>query len=366
MERKGTALLPLHYGHPPEYLYRRMVKLGGILSDLIVEKFGIQTFLEKMADPFWFHSFSLAIGFDWNSSGTTTATLSAVKEYFGKRDSEIHILGGKGPRLGEIHQEMQKLVNDGRISDSKGSRILEDARRIAKVDQCLLQDEFDLYMQFIVMDERGRWSIIQQGMNTEQRMARRYHWIMRNGLDFINDYRSGISSEVVRERVIDLSTYSSEKNRESMVSIARENAERFRTVVKESPQKSLDNFHFPARDLRLDFRIDWAKLRNLYEYQPENFQELAYMKGVGKSTIRALSYLAEIVYGDDPSFLDPVKYSFALGGKDGVPKPINRFDYDLAISFFRELLGQARIGDLSLDSIARKLSRYSNERTRVP
>ena len=363
MERKGTALLPLHYGHPPEYLYKRMVKLGGILSDLILEKFGNQTYMEKLSDPFWFHSLSLAIGFDWNSSGTTTATLSAIKEYFTRRNSDIHIIGGKGKRLSEMHTEMDALVREGRISESKSVRILEDARRIARVDQSLLQDDFDLYMQFLVMDENGRWAIVQQGMNPAQRMARRYHWIRRSGLDFINDYRNGISSEVVREQVLDLSTKASENNRHSMVSIGKENPERYRYTIENGPQRSLDNFQFPERHLRMDYRIDWSKLRAIYEYQPEDFQELAYMKGIGKSTIRALSYLAELVYGDEPSFRDPVKYSFAVGGKDGVPKPINRNDYDIAISFFKELLGQRRIGDLSLESIAAKLSRSSFQRT---
>ena len=363
MERKGTALLPLHYGHPPEYLYKRMVKLGGILSDLILEKFGNQTYMEKLSDPFWFHSLSLAIGFDWNSSGTTTATLSAIKEYFTRRNSDIHFIGGKGKRLSEMHTEMDALVREGRISESKSLRILEDARRIARVDQSLLQDDFDLYMQFLVMDENGRWAIVQQGMNPAQRMARRYHWIRRSGLDFINDYRNGISSEVVREQVLDLSTKASENNRHSMVSIGKENPERYRYTIENGPQRSLDNFQFPERHLRMDYRIDWSKLRAIYEYQPEDFQELAYMKGIGKSTIRALSYLAELVYGDEPSFRDPVKYSFAVGGKDGVPKPINRNDYDIAISFFKELLGQTRIGDLSLESIAAKLSRSSFQRT---
>ncbi|MFG1449679.1 MAG: DUF763 domain-containing protein [Thermoplasmataceae archaeon] len=363
MERKGTALLPLHYGHPPEYLYKRMVKLGGILSDLILEKYGNQTYMEKLADPFWFHSLSLAIGFDWNSSGTTTATLSAIKEYFARRNSDVHIIGGKGKRLSEMRAEMDTLVKEGRISESKGTRILEDARRIARVDQSLLQDDFDLYMQFLVMDENGRWAIVQQGMNPAQRMARRYHWIRRSGMDFINDYRNGISSEVVRDQVLDLSTKASEKNRHSMVSLGKENPERYRYTIENGPQRSLDNFQFPERHLRLDYRIDWPKMRAIYEYQPEDFQELAYMKGVGKSTIRALSYLAELVYGDEPSFRDPVKFSFAVGGKDGVPKPINRNDYDIAISFFKELLGQTRIGDMSLESIAAKLSRSSFQRT---
>ena len=96
MQKKGSAILPLHYGHPPEYLFKRMVKLSGLLSDLIIDRFGPDVFLEKMSDPFWFHSLSLATGFDWNSSGTTTATLSALKEYYSSRDGEIRIIGGKG------------------------------------------------------------------------------------------------------------------------------------------------------------------------------------------------------------------------------------------------------------------------------
>ena len=363
MERKGTAILPLHYGHPPEYLYRRMVRLGGILSDIMIEKYGIGSYLEKISDPFWLHSLSLAIGFDWNSSGTTTATLSAIKEYYTTHDSGVHILGGKGKKLSSMRSEMERIVRDGRISDSKGSRILEEARRIARVDQVLLQDEFDLYMQFLVMDESGKWSIVQQGMNTEMRMARRYHWIRREGIDFMDDYRNGISCPQVSENVLDLSTKKSEGHRKSIVEITKENPDRYRGRVRVGNQSTLDGYTHPGRQLRMDYRIDWEKMRQLYEYQPADFEELAYLKGYGKSTIRSLSYLAEIIYGEKPSFTDPVKYSFALGGKDGVPKPINRYDYDRAIEFYRELLGSIRIGEFSLDSLARKLSRYSIEKS---
>lgn len=361
MERKGTAILPLHYGHPPEYLYRRMVKLGGILSDIMIEKYGAPFYLERLSDPFWFHSISLAIGFDWNSSGTTTATLSAIKDYYRMHDSHVHILGGKGKKLSSMGQEMDRVVKDGRISDSKGTRILEEARRVARVDQVLLQDQFDLYMQFLIMDESGRWTIVQQGMNTEKRMARRYHWIRREGIDFMDDYRNGISCPEVSHSVLDLSTKKSEEHRKSMVEIVRDNPDRYRGSFSTGPQSTLDGFSQPERQLRLDYRIDWEKLRKLYEYQPADFSELAFLKGFGKSTIRAISYLAELVYGNEPSYTDPVKFSFALGGKDGVPKPVNRYDYDRAIAFYKELLGNIRTGDFRLDVLAKKLSGYSIE-----
>ena len=224
MENHGSSILPLHYGHPPEYLYKRMVKLGGIISDIIIGSYGEDFYLNRLSDPFWFHSLSLAIGFDWNSSGTTTATLGALKEYFWKRaDPGVFILGGKGAHISEISGEFELLVSRGIISESKAHKIKEDARRIAKVDQNLLQDGFDLYMQFLILDHSGKWAIVQQGMNAEQRMARRYHWLHRSSLDFLNDGRNGISSTFVAHRPLNLSTSRSSRNRDGMLEMARDN-----------------------------------------------------------------------------------------------------------------------------------------------
>lgn len=364
MERKGSAVLPLHYGHPPEYLYRRMVKLGGIVSDLIIERFGVEDYLERLSDPFWFHSLSLAIGFDWNSSGTTTATLGALKEYFWKSaDPDVYILGGKGTHISEMGSEFDALVARGTISESKAHRIREDARRIAKVDQNLLQDGFDLYMQFLIIDQTGRWAIVQQGMNPEERIARRYHWLHRTSLDFLNDGRNGISSTIIVDKPLDLSTARSATNREGMLEMARENPMRYRYSLQSGSQRSLDSFNRDEPLLRLDYRIDWNRMRQIYEYQPKDFQELAFMNGVGKSTIRALSYLAEIVYGSKPSFTDPVKFSFALGGKDGVPKPVNVGDYDRAIEFFSEVLKGTRLRDTTLEKLSRRLAAEARIKT---
>jgi len=42
--------------------------------------------------------------------------------------------------------------------------------------------------------------------------------------------------------------------------------------------------------------------------------------------------VAEIIYGAKPSYEDPARYSFAHGGKDAIPFPVDRETYDKTIS----------------------------------
>lgn len=363
MGKSGSSILPLHFGHPPPYLFKRMVTLGGVLSSLIIEKFGTHTLIEKISDPFWFHSLSLAIGFDWNSSGTTTTTMGALKEYFLKNPGEVVVLGGKGEKMSALSEEMRALVNSGTVSDQYALSLKAKAKSIARVDQNLLQDGFDLYMQFIISDYKERWSIVQQGMNGIERMARRYHWIYDKSTDLLNDSRNGLSAEKIEPRVLDLSTARSEENRRSMVEIAAERTDNLVNRFGYGGQQTLDNFNLNRGLLDLNVRVNWKKLRSVYEYSPENFTQLISIPGVGKSTIRAISYLAEIVYGDAPSYADPVKFSFALGGKDGIPKPVNYADYDRCIEFYNEVLGNLKHENRDLDLIAKNLSRISYLKT---
>jgi hypothetical protein len=365
MEKRGTAILPLHYGHPPEYLYRRMVKLGGIICDLISEKFSTETLIEKMSDPFWFHSLSLAIGFDWNSSGTTTATLSALKEYYSSGKGEISIIGGKGKKMGNVREELNKAEFHGFSDQSHLSRIYKTSRTVARIDQNLLQDSYDLYLHFIILDGKNRWSIIQQGLNSESRLARRYHWSWASTKDFLDDGRYGISGFDHNNSILDLSAAVSENNRKSMLELIKENPQKFYYNLTREGQRTLDSFNDNQKVLNMDYRIDWNRMRELYEYQPTDFQSLIEFRGIGKSTLRALSYLAEIIYGESPSYEDPVKYSFALGGKDGVPKPVNTYDYDIAMEFYREVLSGTPEKKVVMDKLSRSLSKYSAFQTGV-
>ncbi|RLG94126.1 DUF763 domain-containing protein, partial [Candidatus Bathyarchaeota archaeon] len=62
---KGFADLPLHYGRAPRWLFNRMVKLAGAISEAIILEYGTATLLEKISDPFWFQAFGCVLGFDW-------------------------------------------------------------------------------------------------------------------------------------------------------------------------------------------------------------------------------------------------------------------------------------------------------------
>lgn len=355
LKRTGVSILPLHYGHPPEFLYKRMVRLGGILSELILEKYGTRDYLERLADPFWFHSLSLAIGFDWNSSGTTTTTMYALKDYFSQKDADLKIVGGKGKVMSETGNELDSLEKMGFLSNRNAEFVRKKARTIARVDNNLLQDGYDLYLQFIAIDSHNEFSLIQQGICSESRNARRYHWTDTDA-DPIDDARNGIADLDILPRVRDLSTIRSRKHRSAILDLAKDKIDQDSFVMgKQKTLYSSGN----EKILNLDIGVNWSKLREIYEYQPSDFHELFELKGVGKTTIRALSYLAEIVYGEEPSFKDPIKYSFALGGKDGIPKPVNYPDYDRCIEFYQEVLGSSVSGNHDLEIIARNLARAS-------
>jgi len=85
-------------------------------------------------------------------------------------------------------------------------------------------------------------------------------------------------------------------------------------------------------------------LERTYEQQPHDFEVLLSTRGVGSRTIRALALISELIYGVEPSYRDPAKFSFAHGGKDGHPYPVDRENYDLSIEVLRRALSAAKIG----------------------
>jgi len=89
--------------------------------------------------------------------------------------------------------------------------------------------------------------------------------------------------------------------------------------------------------------LDWDLFRRVYDVKPRNYEELIAIRGVGPSAVRALALVAELVYGARPSWKDPVKFSFAHGGKDGVPYPVDRKTYDKSIKLLMEAIEGAEI-----------------------
>ena len=65
---------------------------------------------------------------------------------------------------------------------------------------------------------------------------------------------------------------------------------------------------------------------------------------MGAKTIRALSLVSELVYGVAPSYRDPARYSFAHGGKDGYPYPVDRETYDRSIELLAKAIHRTKLG----------------------
>lgn len=110
--------------------------------------------------------------------------------------------------------------------------------------------------------------------------------------------------------------------------------------------------------LSMPRRVNWNALREVYEFQPSSYEELLGVRGVGPATVRGLALVSEIVYGKPPSWRDPVKFSFAYGGKDGVPRPVDRVAMDQSIELLRESIQKARVDEKTKSRSLKELTRY--------
>jgi hypothetical protein len=109
----------------------------------------------------------------------------------------------------------------------------------------------------------------------------------------------------------------------------------------------------------MPYRLDWNVFRRIYDVQPQNYEQLVSISGVGPAAIRALSLIGEIIFGTKASWQDPVKYNFAHGGEDGVPYPIARNTYDKSISYLSSAIEGAEIEREQRIGALKKLAEYS-------
>ncbi|MCD6434726.1 MAG: DUF763 domain-containing protein [Candidatus Diapherotrites archaeon] len=341
------ADLPLHYGNAPRWLFNRMVRLAAEISNIIVEEFGTKNFLERISNPFWFQAFSCVLGFDWHSSGTTTVTIAALKEALKNSGIGIAVCGGKGRTAKATLQEIKEYAKSWKLAEECNKLILA-SRASAKTDSAALQDGFDLYHHAIIFDKEMNWCVVQQGLNTQQRYARRYHWYNVDLNKFCIEPHSAICSDLKASKVINLTSRKSNENKKTILDLVREKnfAKRISKLFV-SKQRNLFNWNRSNNDKHLVMprNINWAALREAYELQPKKFEELLMIKGFGKSTVRALALISELIYGCEADWRDPVKYSFTVGGKDGVPFPVDRKLMDRITNELREAIENAKLGN---------------------
>jgi hypothetical protein len=340
--RTGTANLPLHYGNAPAWLFDRMAKLAREVTIVIVDEFGPEEFLRRVSHPYWFQSFGCVLGFDWHSSGLTTTVGGALKVGLKdvSNDLGLFIAGGKGATSRKTPTEIED------VSNSLGkdfSKLVYSSKMSAKVDNTALQDGFQLYHHNFFFTKAGNWAVVQQGLNTSNHWARRYHWLSDNLTSFVEEPHSAIASDYKTET---LNLVAKESNDTRIVStqLAGEKPEK---VLRE--YKKILELNLPKRELVEvgDIRPENLKkiLLSTYEQQPRDFELLLSTRGVGPRTIRALALISELIYGAPASREDPVKFSFAHGGKDGTPYPVDKKTYDKSIEVLKFAVEKAKIGD---------------------
>jgi hypothetical protein len=341
--RTGIAYLPLHYGKAPVWLFQRMKKLAREITIIIVSDFGAGEFLKKISNPCWFQSFGCVLGFDWHSSGVTTTVGGALKEGLKGLEKELGLViaGGKGGTSRKTPSEIETFGEKFSLPPEKIKDLIYASKMSAKVDTSALQDGFQLYHHNFIFTCRGDWAVFQQGMNLDLRAARRYHWLSSSLKDFVEEPHTAICTEK-KSTTLDLTAKESKATRELNVELINENFPALLRDLKKLDTLILPKYH-PIYPVNFDVKRLDKILRSINERKPEDFEKMLGLSGVGPKTILALSLISELIYGTKPSWKDPARYSFAHGGKDGYPYPVQKEIYDQSIEILRQAIKKAKI-----------------------
>lgn len=357
MIRTGTADLPLHYGKVPEWLASRMARLGLAITEAVLAEHGTSGWIERMSDPFWFQALGCVMGMDWHSSGITTSVLGALKRAVNpiSRELGIVICGGRGNASRRTPGELSAVSHQFGLPDTD---LVTASRLSAKVDNSCVQDGFQLYLHTFALDRSGNWAVVQQGMNSETGMARRYHWHSSKAGSFISSPQTAIVG-TNRGSIVNFSDSRADESRKAVTDFLRTHPDLQQKELARlglAPQNpvplqlelwerhlSLPKRHAVTADDASSSRLG-AVLATAYEHQFESFTDALLLKGVGPRTLQSLALVSEIVYGKSARFSDPARFSFAHGGKDGHPFPVPLTVYDSTIQILERAVSSAKIG----------------------
>ncbi len=379
MPRTGTAQLPLHYGKAPEWLTSRMCKLGREVAQIIIDEYGKNEFLHRLSDPFWFQALGCVLGYDWHSSGVTTVLTGVLKSALTPEEHGITVCGGKGKNSRQTPYEISVAAENFGLTTDRTESLQYASRMTAKVDNSAIQAGYQLYHHAFLLSEDGTWAVIQQGMCAADRTARRYHWMSDCFENYVVTPHNAVVGDRKRLSALNMTAKESEGCRRASVDIAKERPERVKrmlTSFRPIFQASLGNWLAgdPEADsasrkidaLSMPMHVNWKMLKRLYEIQPKDYEELLAVRGVGPATVRGLALVSELIYGEKPNWEDPVRFSFAYGGKDGVPYFVNRESMDKSIEMLRMAVDEAKIGNKEKLNSFERLRRFAapNEKAR--
>ncbi len=393
IRNSGHADLPLHTGTVPRWLADRMMVLGTLIIESLVENFGPDEVLVRLSDPLWFQSFGAVMGMDWHSSGITTSVMYALKRGLNPRAKElgIYVCGGRGKYSRLTPDELLEIASREGLN---GDELVHNSKLVAKVDNNAVQDGFQLYQHNFVLTRNGNWTVVQQGMNGAEKKARRYHWCSTNLRSFVEEPHSGVVGDN-RGKILNLTDTEAKGARNSILEMSREEPERMlREIVQigkpasqmillqdgksvggvaggstalpeqqelfpefqETNERSIVMpIHHEVKEQDVDLKRLGGVLATAYESQPKDFESLMLTPGLGPRTLQSLALVSEVIYGTPSRFTDPARFSFAHGGKDGHPFPVPLKIYDESIRVFRDSIEKSKLGYKDKSDCIRRL-----------
>ena len=195
--------------------------MGTLITESLVENFGVDEVLVRLSDPLWFQSFGAVMGMDWHSSGITTSVLYALKRGLNPRAEELglYVCGGRGKYSRQTPDELLTIAEKTGLD---GDTLVRNSKLVAKVDNNAVQDGFQLYQHNFILSKTGNWTVVQQGMNVDQKKARRYHWTSANLRSFVEQPHTGVVGEN-RGQILNLTDTKADTARTSILEMSREN-----------------------------------------------------------------------------------------------------------------------------------------------
>ena len=353
MERSGTADMALWGGQIPPWLFDRMVKLARPMVETIVLEYGRDHFLSRLSDPFWFQSFGAVIGMDWNSSGVTTAVMRALKKALNPAaaDLGLYVCGGKGKQSKMTPRELLEI---GDRTGLDGESLARSSKLVAKVDNTAVQDGYQLYLHSFVLSKEGDWTVIQQGMEGEQGLARRYHWHSADIKSFVEDPHAAVCGENMGP-ILNLVDTEAKPTQLGILDLTQESPAK---LLQEVAYMKLPHY-CDVKEKDVDLKRLGSVLWLSQEQEVKGFEDLLLVPGLGPRTLQSLTLVSEVMHGTPSRFSDPARFSFAHGGKSAKPFAVPTKVYDQTIEQLQGAVEKAKLGDQDKLKAIEKLTKVA-------
>jgi uncharacterized protein len=252
------------------------------------------------------------------------------------RELGIYVCGGRGRQSRKTPQELQAFADSTGLD---GDALARTSRLTAKIDNNAIADGFQLYLHNFIVSTAGEWTVVQQGMNGNRGMARRYHWHSESVRDFTSQPHTAIVGEH-QGVIMNLVDAQSKPAQDALLNIVHEPADK---TLHDLRRLALPTHH-EVHASNVDLKRLGAVLAVAYERDLRDFASLLLVENLGPRTLQSLALVAEVVHGAPTRFSDPARFSFALGGKDGHPFPVPLKTYDETVGIIRRGLNAANVG----------------------